>query len=262
MTICIIISFRAIGDFMNINLKGKVIVVTGSSRGLGREMILEFAREDAKVVINYCHNQQYAMELHRQIQKYNQDCIVIQADVTQKVDVERLYKKVIDRFGRIDILVNNAGKCSDNFIQFMDYEQWSAVMTTNLDSIYWCTRIFSKKMISQRKGKIINIASLKGQLGSEGQCNYAASKAGVIGLTKSLAKEMGSFGISVNAVCPGFIRTDLNKENPNKVEIAERMSALENEKCLQDFLAFMVVMCSDLMTNVSGRVFNLDSRIF
>lgn len=247
---------------MNINLKGKVIVVTGSSRGLGKEMILKFAREDAKVVINYCHNQKCAMELHRQIKKYNQDCIVIQADVTQKVDVERLYKKVIDRFGKIDVLVNNAGKCSDNFIQFMDYKQWNAVLTTNLDSVYWCTRIFSKKMISQRKGKIINIASLKGQLGSEGQCNYSASKAGIIGLTKSLAKEMGSFGISVNAVCPGFIRTDLNKENQNKVEIADRMSALENKKCLQDFLSFMVVMCSDLMTNVSGRVFNLDSRIF
>lgn len=246
---------------MNVSLKDKVIVVTGSSRGLGREMVVRFAKEGASVIINYYKNKKCALDLYSKIKMYSSNCIVVQADVTREDDVQKLYRTVIDEFGKIDVLINNAGKCDDNYVQFMSLEQWNEVLTTNLTSIYLCSRVFSKKMIASGKGKIINIASLKGQLGSEGQCNYAASKAGVIGLTKSLAKEMGELGISVNAVCPGFIVTDLNRMNSNKAEIAERMSILRDKRSLEDFLSFIVMLSSDELAGISGQVFNLDSRI-
>ena len=246
---------------MDISLDGKVVLVTGSSRGLGREMIVRFAKENASVVINYCKNKEAAKELYDQICEYNSNCLLVQADVTKEQDVQNLYKQVLKKFGKIDVLINNAGKCSDNYVQFMSLDQWNEVIMTNLTSIYLCSRIFSRKMIANGKGKIINIASLKGQLGSEGQCNYAASKAGVIGLTKSLAKEMGTYGISVNTICPGFIVTDLNRMNRNKAQIAERMSILRDKRSLEDFLSFVMMLCSDKLIGISGQVFNLDSRI-
>lgn len=246
---------------MDVSLADKVVVVTGSSRGLGREMVIRLSKENASVVINYCNNKEYAMELYNQIIKYNSNCIAVQADVTKERDVQNLYRLTMKRFGKIDVLINNAGKCDDNYVQFMSLAQWNEVLTTNLTSIYLCSRVFSKRMIANGKGKIINIASLKGQLGSEGQCNYAASKAGVIGLTKSLAKEMGTYGISVNAICPGFIVTDLNRMNRNKAQIAERMSILRDKRSLEDFLSFVMMLCSDKLIGISGQVFNLDSRI-
>lgn len=246
---------------MDVNLEGKVVVVTGSSRGLGREMVVRFAKENAFVVINYCTNIECALELHDYISRYNSNCIMVQADVTKEKDVQKMYGQVLKRFGKIDVLINNVGKCADNYVQFMNLEQWNEVITTNLTSIYLCSRVFSRKMIANGRGKIINIASLKGQLGSEGQSNYAASKAGVIGLTKSLAKEMGGFGVSVNAICPGFIVTDLNRTNSNKAEIAERMSILKEKRSLEDFLSFVMLLSSDELIGISGQVFNLDSRI-
>ena len=246
---------------MNVNLKGKVVLVTGSSRGLGRELFIRFAKEKASVVINYCKNEQVAKELYAQICEYNSNCLLVRADVTKEQEVQNLYRQAMKKFGKIDVLINNAGKCSDNYVQFMNLEQWNEVLVTNLTSVYLCSRAFSKKMIANRNGKIINIASLKGQLGSEGQCNYAASKAGVIGLTKSLAKEMGTYGVSVNAICPGFIVTDLNRMNSNKAEIAEQMSILRDKRSLEDFLSFVMLLSSDELIGISGQVFNLDSRI-
>ncbi|MCI8962302.1 MAG: SDR family NAD(P)-dependent oxidoreductase [Eubacterium sp.] len=246
---------------MNICLEKKVIVITGSSRGLGKELVIHFAKEGANVVINYCKQKECALELYAKVREINSNCLVVQADVTKEKDVQELYKKVIGKYNKIDVLINNAGKCSDNYIPFMDFNQWNDVITTNLNSIYWCCRAFTKKMIACGGGKIINIASLKGQLGSEGQCNYSASKAGVIGLTKSLAKELGYFGISVNAVCPGFVVTDLNRENSDKAEIAEKMSVLKNNRSLEDLLAFLTILSSDSLAGISGQVFNLDSRI-
>lgn len=246
---------------MNIDLSGKVIVVTGSSRGLGKEMVKSFAEEGASVIINYNNGGDSALALCEEIKNKNSNCLVVQADVTKEKDVSKLYHRVIDEFGKVDVLINNAGKCNDNYVQFMSLEQWNEVLTTNLTSMYLCSRVFSKNMIANGGGKIINISSLKGQLGSEGQCNYAASKAGVIGLTKSLAKEMGMYGVSVNAICPGFIVTDLNRLNSNKAEIAKKMSILREQSSLQDFLTFVIMLSSDLLQGISGQVFNLDSRI-
>lgn len=246
---------------MYIDLKGKIIVVTGSSRGLGREMVRLFAKEGASVVINYIKDEASALALEQEIKKENTNYLIVQADVTKEEDVCKLYHATIDRFGKVDVLINNAGKCNDNYVQFMSLEQWNDVITTNLTSMYLCSRIFSKKMISTGGGKIINISSLKGQLGSEGQCNYSASKAGVIGLTKALAKEMGKSGVSVNAICPGFIATDLNRLNENKAKIAERMSIYKEQRSLQDFLTFVLMLSSEHLQGISGQVFNLDSRI-
>lgn len=251
---------------MNISLKNKVIVITGSSRGIGRSMVERFVREGADVVINYHLNEENALNILKDMKKDNDNdkcgsCIAIKADVTKENEIMDLYRKVIRKYNRIDVLINNAGKCDDNYVQFMSLKQWDEVVSTNLTGVYICSRIFSKNMIANRSGKIINISSLKGQVGSEGQCNYSASKAGVIGLTKSLAKEMGMFGISVNAICPGFIVTDLNCDNKNKAEIAERMSILKEQRSLEDFLNFVTMLCSDYLVGISGQVFNLDSRI-
>lgn len=248
---------------MNIDLNERVVVITGSSRGLGKNMARKFASEGARVVINYHKNEKDAKNLLSEIQdKFNNmSCVAFRADVTNEKDVLSLYHFVMEKYGRVDVLINNAGKISDNYLHFMSNEQWNDVISTNLTSAYLCSRIFSKNMIYNKSGKIINISSLKGQRGSEGQCNYAASKAGLIGFTKSLAKEIGPFGISVNAVCPGFIVTDLNRDNLLKSEIASNMSVLNTCNSLEDFLDFMVVMSSSYFTGISGQVFNLDSRI-
>ena len=235
---------------MNINLNNKVIVVTGGSRGLGNIMTRNLAA-----------NRIAAENLLNDIKKENDKCTIIQADVTKEHEVKKLYEKVIDIYGRVDILINNAGTCSDNFIQFMSLEQWDNVIKSNLYSMFLCCRLFSKSMIKNGGGKIINIASLKGQLGSEGQCNYSASKAGVIGLTKSLAREFGKYNISVNAICPGFAVTDMNVNNKNKVQFALDMSAMDTKNSLSDLSNFITFFCSDYIKGISGRVFNLDSRI-
>ncbi len=247
---------------MEINLQDKVILVTGSSRGIGRAMAVRCAYEGAAVVVNYHENRQAAEEVCGLLESHHSKYLLVKADVTKESDVVRLHKETLQKFGRIDILINNAGKCDDDYIQFMSLSRWQEIINVNLTSAYLCSRVVSRSMIAERKGNIINIASLKGQLGSEGQCNYAASKAGIIGLTKSLAKEMGNFGVAVNAVCPGYITTDLNRGNTNKVQIAERMSTLSYKGALDDFLSFIVLLCSDAICGISGQAFNLDSRIF
>lgn len=246
---------------MNIDVFDKVIVITGSSRGIGRALAIKFAQEGASVVINYVSNYEEARELFDYINTFNNRCIMFRADVSDENDVRKLYDETIKNFGTVDILINNAGICNDNYIQFMTYDQWNSVIGTNLSSVFLCSRIFSKAMIKKRKGKIINIASVKGRLGSEGQCNYSASKAGMIGFTKSLAKEVGGFNISVNAVCPGFIVTDLNRTNENKKRIAKEMSALSTNGGLNDLVNFVLFLSSDNLSGVSGQVFQLDSRI-
>lgn len=246
---------------MNIDISEKVVVITGSSRGIGSKLVSAFAKENAKVVINYFNNYESAIKLYKEVKKTNADCILVKADVTNQKDVQLLYGKTIEAFGQVDILINNAGVCSDNLLFMMKTSQWQHVMNTNLNSVYYCCKIFSKAMIKAKQGKIINIASLKGQLGSEGQTNYSASKAGMIGFSKALAKELGTFNISVNVVCPGFIVTDLNRHNRKKVEKAKEMSVLSIENCLNDLVGFILYLSSDAIKGVSGQIFNIDSRL-
>lgn len=246
---------------MNIDVSGKVIVITGASKGIGAALALAFAKEQAYVVINYFHSENKAKELYNEIQRKNNNCILVKGDVTNPKDVLNLYKETIDTFGRVDVLINNAGVCDDNLAQMMTLKQWNKVIETNLTGTFLCCREFSKAMIRQKSGKIINIASLKGQEGCIGQANYAASKAGVIALTKTLAKELGKFNISANAICPGFIVTDLNRHNIIKKLSAERSSMLGHEQSLGDLINSIIFLSSDLVAEVSGRLFNFDSRI-
>ena len=246
---------------MNIDVSGKVVLVTGASRGIGARIAYALAKEGAYVVINYNNSKEKAQAMLKEIEEFNQNCICLQGDVTIQDDVRRMKKVILERYHRIDVLINNAGITNDGLCSMMSYEQWKSVIDVNMTGVYLCTRYFGKVMVQQKYGQIINIASIKGQVGSEGQCNYSASKAGIIGFTKAVAKEYGPFNISVNALCPGYIKTELNKNNLRKNVIAREMSTLPIDGCMEDLLNFIVFMISDRVTCVSGRVFNLDSRI-
>ncbi len=246
---------------MNVNLSEMVVVITGASRGIGRALAIAFAKEQACVVINYNSSCIEAEELKNEINVYNKNCLFVQADVTRQEEVSKLYTQTMKRFGRVDLLINNAGVCDDNLIQFMSEKQWQKVINTNLTGTFLCSRTFSKAMIHQKKGKIINISSIKGQEGSPGQVNYSASKAGLIGFSKALAKELGRFNIAVNTICPGFIVTDLNRHNIEKRKIAEEKSALQICSALDTTIKFVLFLSWSGVEGISGRVFNLDSRI-
>lgn len=246
---------------MNVEFDNKVVVITGASRGLGKSLAIAFAKSGADVVANYRSNKEEAMKTLKELKKYNVDNEMLCADVTNDADVNKMYSYVMKKYGKVDVLINNAGINSDDYANLMSKDKWDKVINTNLTGVFLCTRYFSKNMIKNRTGKIINISSLKGQLGSEGQSNYAASKAGVIGYSRSLAKELGEVGVSINVVCPGYIKTDLNSNNAYKCQIANQMSAMSTDYCLDDYINFTLFLASDNLKGVSGQVFNIDSRI-
>ena len=193
-------------------LAGKIAIVTGASRGIGRAIALELADFGAKVVVNYASSSNAADELVAQIISGGGEAIAIAADVSKPEQIDALVKTVMDRWGRIDVLVNNAGITRDTVMLRMKLEDWQAVIDTNLTGVFSCTRAVSKIMLKQKSGRIINIASVAGQIGNPGQASYSASKAGVLGFTRTVAKELSSRGITVNAVAPGFIATDMTTD--------------------------------------------------
>ncbi|MDI6812406.1 MAG: 3-oxoacyl-[acyl-carrier-protein] reductase [Desulfitobacteriaceae bacterium] len=198
-------------------LTEKVALVTGAARGLGRAIALELATAGAKVVVNYAGSEGKAAEVVEKIRAAGGEAFAVQADVSQAMDVERLVKAALEGFGHIDILVNNAGIARDNLLLRMKEGDWDAVLDTNLKGVYLCTKAVSKGMLKQRFGVIVNISSIVGISGNAGQANYAAAKAGVIGFTKSMAKELAPRGIRVNAVAPGYIATDMTDILPEEV---------------------------------------------
>ncbi len=246
---------------MNIDIENKVVVITGASRGIGSQLAKAFAAEKAIVVMNYYNSKKEAETVFEEVIKNSPSSILIRADIRNPTDVSAMYHKVIRKVGRVDVLINNAGICDDNFIQMMPLEQWQKVIDVNLTGTFLCCREFSKSMIKDKVGKIINIASLKGQVGSAGQVNYAASKSGIIAFTKSLAKELSVYNISVNAVCPGFIVTDLNRHNREKYSIAKTKSLLPIDSSMKDCINFCLFLSSTLISGASGQVYNIDSRI-
>jgi 3-oxoacyl-[acyl-carrier protein] reductase len=201
------------------HLKDKVAVVTGASRGIGKAAALALASQGAKVVVNYARSSDAAEATVKEINEAGAEAmpsassaIALQADVSKSDEVDNLIKSTLDKFGRIDVLVNNAGITKDTLLLRMKPEQWQAVIDLNLTGVFLCTKAVSKTMLKQRSGRIINIASVAGQMGNPGQANYSAAKAGVIGFTKTVAKELANRGVTVNAVAPGFIETDMTED--------------------------------------------------
>ncbi|MEL6927050.1 MAG: 3-oxoacyl-[acyl-carrier-protein] reductase [Cyanobacteria bacterium J06600_6] len=193
-------------------LKDKVAIITGASRGIGKAAAFALASQGAAVVINYARSSEAAEATVKEIADLGGKAIAVQADVSQGDEVDSLIKTTLAEFGRIDVLVNNAGITKDTLLLRMKPEQWQAVINLNLTGVFLCTKAVSKTMLKQRSGRIINIASVSGQMGLPGQANYSAAKAGVIGFTKTVAKELANRGITVNAVAPGFIETDMTKD--------------------------------------------------
>ncbi|MBU6230613.1 MAG: 3-oxoacyl-[acyl-carrier-protein] reductase [Cyanobacteria bacterium REEB459] len=239
-------------------LEGQVAIVTGASRGIGRAIALSLAAAGAKVVVNYAQSAQAAEDLVQQIEAAGGHALALQADVAQVDQVERLVAETVEKLGPINILVNNAGITRDTLLLRMKLEDWQAVIDLNLTGVFLCTRAVSKGMLKQRSGRIINIASVAGQMGNPGQANYSAAKAGVIGFTKTVAKELAPRGITVNAVAPGFIATEMTENLPNGEEILKfiplgRFGQAEEVAGMVKFLA-----ADPAAAYITGQVFNVD----
>ena len=188
-------------------LENKVALITGASRGIGREVAIEMAKAGADIIINYIGDKALAEEVQTQVQSLGRKAIILEADVSNLQAIEQMLEQAVAEFSRVDILVNNAGITKDNLLARMKEEDWDAVLNINLKGIFNCTKSTLKYMMKQKYGRIVNVSSVVGVMGNAGQANYAASKAGAIGFTKSIAKEVASRNITVNAVAPGFIET-------------------------------------------------------
>ncbi|MBE9135824.1 3-oxoacyl-[acyl-carrier-protein] reductase [Nodosilinea sp. LEGE 07088] len=240
------------------SLDGQVALVTGASRGIGRAIAIALAAAGAQVVVNYARSSTAADEVVATITQAGGTAIAMQADVSQADQVDGLISNTIEKFSRVDILVNNAGITRDTLLLRMKPEDWQAVIDLNLTGVFLCTRAVAKLMLKQRSGRVINIASVAGQMGNPGQANYSAAKAGVIGFTKTIAKEMASRGVTVNAVAPGFIETDMTGELPNTADILKfiplgRFGQPEDIAGMVRFLA-----ADPAAAYITGQVFNVD----
>ena len=240
-------------------LDGKVALVTGASRGIGRAIALKLAAEGAKVAINYAGNTVKAEEVKAEIEKNGGEAILVQADVSDAAAVEAMVNATVEAFGQIDILVNNAGITRDGLLMRMKDEDFDAVINTNLKGVFYCTKLVSKLMMKKRSGRIINMASVVGLMGNAGQTNYAAAKAGVIGFSKSAAKELAARGITVNMVAPGFIDTDMTAAMTDKAkEMTLTGIPLNRMGTPEDVANAVAFLVSDNASYITGQVINVD----
>lgn len=242
-----------------IDIKGKVAVVTGGSRGIGSAVALKLAAAGADVAINYSGSEDRARLLKEEIEKMGARAIIGKADVSNPEDVKAFFELVMNEFGRIDVLVNNAGITKDALIIKMSEEDWDSVINVNLKGVFNCTKAVTRQMMKQRCGKIINISSIVGISGNAGQGNYCASKAGVIGFTKAMARELASRNINVNAVAPGFIATDMTDVLKDDVkESMLRSIPLGKFGEPEDVANLVLFLASDMSNYITGQVMNVD----
>jgi 3-oxoacyl-[acyl-carrier protein] reductase len=239
-------------------LRGQVAIITGASRGIGRAIALELSKLGANIVVNYAASNSAADAVVDTITQAGGTAIALQADVSKAEQVDALINAVMEKFSRVDILVNNAGITRDGLLLRMKPEDWQSVIDLNLTGVFLCTRAVSKIMLKQRSGRIISITSVAGQMGNPGQANYSAAKAGVIGFTKAVAKELASRGITVNAVAPGFIATDMTSELGNTEEILKFIPLARFGQ--PDDIAGMVrfLAADPAAAYITGQVFNVD----
>ncbi len=240
-------------------LKDKIAVITGAGRGIGRSVAKTFAGYGAKIVVNYNGSAEMAESLVAEIKEAGGDAVAFKANVSDFAEAEALMKFAVEQYGRIDILVNNAGITRDNIMLGMKEEDFDSVININLKGTFNCIKHVYRQMMKQKYGRIINMSSVVGVEGNAGQANYSASKAGVIGITKSIAKELGSRGVTVNAVAPGFIKTDMTDAMTDKAKDAmldhisvKRLGEVEDIAELTAFLA------SDKASYITGQVIKVD----
>jgi 3-oxoacyl-[acyl-carrier protein] reductase len=240
-------------------LKGKTAVVTGGARGIGRAIAMTLAAEGANIVINYTSSSKAAEEVVEEAKKLGVSALAVKADVSKNDEIENLVKEVLNNFDSIDILVNNAGITRDNLLIRMSEEDFQEVIDINLKGAFICTKHISKVMMKQRYGKIINIASVVGVMGNAGQSNYAASKAGLIGFTKSVAKELAKRNINCNAVAPGYIETDMTASLPEKVREEFMINIpMARGGSPQDVANVVLFLSSKYSDYITGQVINID----
>lgn len=240
-------------------LQGKVALVTGASRGLGKAIAIELGKRGAKVAVNYAKSADGANEAVAAIQAAGSEAVTLQADVSDFKAATDLIKATIEKFGRLDILVNNAGTTRDMLIMMMPEDDWDFVIKTNLKSAYNCSKAALRTMTRQRSGRIINISSVSGVMGNGGQTNYSASKAGLIGFTKALAREVASRSITVNAIAPGFVPTDLTSSIPeNMKEESKKLIPLGRWGSAEEVAYAVAFFASDEAAYITGQTLNVD----
>lgn len=242
-------------------LKDKVALVTGSSRGVGKSVALAFAKEGAKVVVNYSSNEKAANEVVEKIKDMGSDAIAVKADVANKNDVEDLVAAGIEKFGRIDVLVNNAGFTRPALLVNMTEEQWDAVVDIHMKGTFLCSQMVAKHMIEQRSGKIINVTSVAGVVGTVGQVNYSAAKGGIISMTKSIARELARYNIRCNVISLGIVETDMTQ----KIRTDEKLSQIYMNRILlkrfakaEDIAPAFVFFASDESNYITGQLLCVD----
>lgn len=243
-------------------LTGKVALVTGGSRGIGREIALTLANHGATVIINYCGSEEKAEETLDIILKNGGKGSIYQGNVKEPKVVKEMFSMVLNEYKRIDILVNNAGITRDNLIIKMSEEEWDEVIDINLKGVFLCLQQAAIHMVKQRSGSIINISSISGITGNPGQINYSAAKAGVIGMTKTLAKEIGKRGIRVNAIAPGYINTDMTASliEELKEQIANTVPLKRLGEC-KDIAEMAAFLASDKASYITGQVIQIDGGL-
>src|SRR5690625_3287156 len=240
-------------------LTGKNVLVTGASRGIGRAIAIELASKGANVAVNYAGNEEKATQVVKELEQLGVKSFKVQADVSDELSVKAMINEVIETFGSIDILVNNAGITKDNLLIRMKEEDFDQVINTNLKGAFLCTKAVARQMMRQKSGKIINVASVVGVSGNPGQANYVAAKAGVIGLTKSTAKELASRNILVNAVAPGFITTDMTDAlTDEQKEAMLEMIPLARFGEPEDVAKVVRFLASEDAAYLTGQTINID----